>query len=220
MSAVATTTSAAAKPAAALPATQAAKPLPRLEDLIREAIDLGTRIAEAGGELTPDLEKVFDELNVTMAWKIEGYIVVREQLKALEAYYRGRARENEKAAQGMKNAVARLEYRLKESARRLNAAEFLGTERRLAFRPLEDELVIDSALLPPEWWVTTIEQVESKAPNEKEIIEALKMGEPVPGAKLVKRSQMNVYPNRQAPALAAPKTASKTKKAAATKEKK
>ena len=177
-----------------------------LPEMLRYAAEIGSIIAENGGELTPELEAVFDQVALNVPVKVESYVVMTEQLATLETYFRERAQALEVVARGVKRAYTRIEIRIKEVAKELKLVEVVGTDRKFRLSRGKPNLMIDPALLPEEWWIDP--PPAKKVPDTEGLRVALELGEKIPGAKLGETTTLRVYSNTETPA---PKAVTKKK---------
>lgn len=156
---------------------------------MRSIVDAILRISEPdeNGELSYDVDRQLDALNLSAAEKAEAYGIVYHQWtteacgnKELSAFYDQRA----KAA---KNRAERLKGRLYEEMQRMGVTELRGSALRACVELSPHSVEVTHPDAVPEQFKTTV--VETRI-EKKRLIEALKAGAEFSFAKLVRSTHL------------------------------
>lgn len=148
--------------------------------LTQEAIEINKLLFESGGELTPEIEKRLDNLDLSNREKVERYAIVREKCLIEAAYLKEKADVLLKIARAHKLVEQRLGENIKKHMLSLGLKEVNGETIRYVVSPTREELVIDEDKLSEKYKmsVTTLE------PDKERIREDLNKGLNVDGAEL------------------------------------
>lgn len=161
---------------------------------IQSAYDLETRLADSGGELTPEIEQWMQAINLNLPAAVDNTKLLMDRLETLSAEYRARAQAVTKVARGLDKTHDRIKENIKALAAVCEQPEFLGDKYRLLVTASKSKLVIEDENLIPEEY--KIPEVLLK-PDLGTIRQALEAGQEIPGAKLVASSSLRSYMNRK-----------------------
>ena len=156
--------------------------LTEIADAIIAAIDV-----DENGALTPESTAAVDALNLTLAQKADAYAIVHSQLTTRSAGNKELAAVFERRAKIEKHKADRLKERLHEVMTRTGTARIEGAlynacvEQSPACVAIDDEKALDE-----EWIETRVERRVRK----RELIEALKSGRAVRGARLIRNTHL------------------------------
>ena len=166
-----------------------------LYEIVAQAQVIENAIAEAGGELSPELEKALMQVDLSLTEKVEGYSHVIDRLESVATFWNGKADEYYAIASGVANAAKKIKERLKLAMVEMNKDEVFGESIRYKLTPTKGSLVIsDASKLPDEYLM-----IETKKVPDKEKIRAqLESFGDVPGASLEGGYQLRKYANRGA----------------------
>lgn len=168
-----------------------AKPLTLL---VAEMSGLVAAIVEAGGELSPELEAVFDGVQKDLAVKCDGYAFFMDRLDSEEKFWKERADQMARVARSIAGLRDRLKDRIKEAMIALDTTEIKGEEIRFKLSPMAPKLVINSELLPPSY----TKEVTERVPNKELIKHDIEVaGITVPGASLEEVFGLRKYLNKK-----------------------
>lgn len=151
-----------------------------LYEIVSQAQAIERAIAEAGGELTPEIEKVLMNVDLSLSAKVEGYAQVIDHLDNEALFWAKRAAEADKIAKSIQNAKKRLNERVKEAMIALGKKEVEGETIRFQLVENKGSLVIDETKLPQTHKMQVTEWVADKEKIRADL-EAL---QEVPGAEL------------------------------------
>lgn len=148
--------------------------------LTEEAMQINKILFETNGELTPELEKRLDELDITSQDKVEAYSVTCERFLIEYDWLKRKADELLKIARAYKAVEERLRENIKRHMLALGLKEAKGNTIRYVISQTKEKLVIDEDKLSDKYKmsVTTLE------PDNERIREELNKGEHVEGAEL------------------------------------
>lgn len=166
-----------------------------LYEIVSQAQIIEQQIAEAGGELSPELEQALANVDLSLTEKVEGYAQVIDRLESVSEYWSKKAKELSAISDGVDTAVKRIEERLKSAMIELRKDEVFGESIRFKLSTTKGSLVIeDSSKIPSQFLMT----VTTTIPDKEKIREALERADEVPGAKLLGGYRLNKYANRKA----------------------
>lgn len=163
-----------------------------LGDLVTGFSHILEKIAEAGGELTPELEALFDQIGGDLQIKADSYAFVMDKLEAEAEFWKARADSFARVSKSCDRLRDRMKDAIKAAMVQLKRDEIEGVDFRFKLssssRP---KLVLDEQLLPASWKMPVTELV----PDKKRIVTALDSGEQVPGARYEEVKSLRKYVN-------------------------
>lgn len=163
-----------------------------LGDLVTGFSHILERIAEAGGELTPELEALFDQVGGDLQVKADSYAFVMDKLEAEAEFWKARADSFARVSKSCDRLRDRMKDAIKAAMVQLKRDEIEGVDFRFKLstssRP---KLVLDEAILPAAWKMPVTELV----PDKERIVTALDSGEAVPGARYEEVKSLRKYVN-------------------------
>lgn len=166
-----------------------------LYQIVAQAQYIEQKIAEAGGELTPELEAALSNVDLSLAEKVEGYAHVIDRLESVSKYWNDKAEELYNVASGCANAAKRIKERLKQGMVEMSKEEVFGESIRYKLTPTKGSLVIsDASKIPDEFLMVETKKV----PDKEKIRTALESFASVPGASLEGGYQLRKYPVKAA----------------------
>lgn len=151
-----------------------------------EQLRINEMLEESGGELTPEIEEALMINEENFLAKADGYIETIAKYKALQ----DAAAERIKQLQSYKKTAENIEKRLKE--RLLYGMRIMQRDKveiglhKVSLRTTTSVNITDEVRLPNSFII-----VETK-PDKKRIGDALKSGELVPGAELVRNQSITI----------------------------
>lgn len=164
--------------------------------IVSLSANMGTilaEIAEAGGELSPRLEAMLDDIGTDLARKTDSYVMVMDKLEAEEAFWKAKAEGFSRVAKGCASIREKMKERIRAAIELTGEDEIRGDDFRFKLSPSKPALVIDEGLLPDSWKI----QVTTIAPDKERIRAALEAGEPVLGAALKETKSLRKYVNKK-----------------------
>jgi hypothetical protein len=165
-----------------------------LYSLVSQTQAIEKMLIEAGGELTPELEAMLDNVDVSMAQKIDGYAFVMEDCESRAAFWKAKADTYSKLAKSHAAIQERIKERLKAALIQLGKDEVQGNEIRFKLSKLNPKIVIwNEAELPDDFKII----VQTKAPDKERIQESLKEGFEVPGVRVEPVYSLRKYAARK-----------------------
>jgi|ERR1700722_1311668 len=161
-----------------------------LTQLVQQAQIIEAALIESGGELTPELEALISNLDLSMADKIDGYSFILERFESEAAFFKARAFIYTKAANGIANFQKKLEAKIKEAMIAMNVDEVSGKEVRFKLKNCALKLVIENEMeLAPAYQKI----VQTVQPDKEKIKEDLSFGLTVKGARLEGGKSLTTY---------------------------
>lgn len=151
-----------------------------LPALVREYSKIAEILATTGGELTPELEEQFKNLDIQTAGKIDGYHFLMKRLESEAEFWEEEAKRRKQIADGCYSIIDRLKGGILYAMTSLGTNEITGNAVRAKLSPTKGRLSIDDSILSDEWKITEIKKV----PDKERIREALEAFETIPGAKI------------------------------------
>lgn len=150
-------------------------------------------IVENGGELSPELETMFDNLGSQLSTKADGYAYFMEKLEHEADFWKEKANSYLKVSKSCANLKDRLNNSIKLAMRQLGTDEVKGDDVRFKLSKLPPKLVLDESL-PSSYKMAVTEYV----PDKDRIKHDLEIGLEVPGATLEPVWSLRKYANRKA----------------------
>jgi hypothetical protein len=165
---------------------------PGLGELVSKSAEITRVLIESGGELTPELEREMEHVDLAMADKMDACHFVAERLEREAEYFAEKAKRLQAIAIAHKKASDRIRARVKEAMLALGRTEVMGHEVRFTLVQGAPKLVIQESELPSEFKM----QVMQSVPDKERIKEALQRGDRVLGACWEPSYQLRTYVNR------------------------
>ena len=161
-----------------------------LISLVEQASQIESFLIEAGGELTPDIEKLLEVNGKDLALKVDSYSMILARMKYTAAFYKRRAEIFLDLADASEKVIDRLSNNLEFAMRTLDVKEIEGEDVGFKFVKAPPSVVIeDGEKVPADY--QNIKQTIT--PDKKRIGEDLKNGVPVPGCKLHQGEYLKEY---------------------------
>ncbi len=164
-----------------------------LPELLNQQAHIMSVIAENGGELPKELEIMLDNITLTVAEKIDGYVMICERFEMESDFWKQKATQYSKLSKTADTIQKKIKERVKECMIATGATEIKGIERRYLLTDLEDAVDIDEALLSDDYKKKTIVM----SPDKERIKQDLELGIEVLGASLRKVKSLRDYANAQ-----------------------
>ena len=166
--------------------------MPTLYELVSRTNELEQLIAEAGGEISPDMETALAELDISMPAKVYGYSVTMDRLKVAAKYWAEKAEQYSKIAGGINKAAERVKNGLKDAMLMLGKTELAGCDVKFNLSSGAPSLVLTDAL-PASYLLT----ITTTVPDKERIKADLRKGIKIPGAKLVPSLTLRSSANKE-----------------------
>ncbi len=164
-----------------------------LRTLVQQSNDLMSQLAEAGGELTPELESQLAHVELSLPEKIDSYSHLMDKLDLEIEMWKQKADFYYSIAKSCKNVKERLKENIKFAMQEMTVSEIKGNDVRFKLSNSKPTLLIDEELIDPLY----TSQVTTTVIDKKRIEEDLKNGVPVAGARLVENVSLRTYANRR-----------------------
>lgn len=151
-----------------------------LPEIMAQATAITQALIEAGGELSPELEKRLELNKQELAQKVDAYIFIDDRFQAEAKFFAERAKAYQKIARSFERLSDVLRERVKQVMVETDTKEIRGDEYRFVLSPTQPRLVIEEGKLPREFLI----QVTTVTPDKERIKTTLKDGFEIPGATL------------------------------------
>lgn len=158
--------------------------------LIRNASAVAELLADADGEITPEIESQLDSSNQELAAKADAYGMVMIQLEMQIEAAKTRLSEWGYFIRTRENALENMKNRLLIGMQTLEIAELAGSEVTFKIQLNNPSVVIENEALLPGEFITVEQPPPVKKIDKRQILEALKIGKPVPGARCERGSRL------------------------------
>lgn len=145
--------------------------------LVSEMHSILAEIINAEGELTPELEAMFDSVSSDLAIKADGYAFFMDRLKNEADFWKAKADGYYKVSQSCKNLRERLNDSIKNAMRVLDKTEIEGNDMRFVLSKLENKISIDERLLPENYKIIHTQKIVDR----ERVKEHTKAGIEIPG---------------------------------------
>ena len=167
-----------------------------LRDMIGFSSSIESKLLESGGELTPEIEKdleFLDLLNKTdLPSKVDAVEFTLKRLENLETEWKERAKAIQAVSQGIAKSRDRLKEYVKNALLDHAMDEIKGNAYRIKLNRVKPKLIIDETILDPKYTFKTI-VVEI----DKEMLRRdLEAGVTVAGATLEASYGLRTYANK------------------------
>lgn len=137
-------------------------------------------LLENDGLITPELEKLIEEIDINVQEKVDAYMAVLDRNKVDAEFFTQRAEKFYNVAKGKKLTIDRIKDRLKNLMLEHGKNELLGTEERFLLKPTKPRLLVDEKFVPQNFFM----EVKTIEPDKELIRQALEAGHAVSGCEL------------------------------------
>lgn len=166
-----------------------------LIDLIGKYRDVVTTMIDSGGELTPEVERLMQEIDSELPKKIDSYAVIDERLDAEIKYLKNIETQIKGKRQQLENIKKNCNDRIKMAILAMEKKTVEGEYYKYSLARSKPKIIIDEGMVPKEYKkeIVVIEV------DKKMIEEDLKTGVMVAGAKLEDSYSLRKYftPNKK-----------------------
>ena len=162
-----------------------------LVNLVKQANFLEQTLIESGGELTPELEEILNNIDINLPEKVDGYYSVLERFELAEKYWKDKATAFSNISSACKKLQVRLKENLKYAAKESGGDEITGKEYRFKVQKSPKSLVINEDKLASKWYIEEV----VLTPDKPRIKEALEAKEKIEGAYFEQGTQLRKYFN-------------------------
>lgn len=159
--------------------------------LVDQAAELEKQLLMSGGEITPEIEALLEAKEIHLPHKVDNYAGIMDRMDTVASFYKAKAEMYLRMAKAATNVSDRCSYNLKTAMQAIGSDEITGVDMRFKLvnsNPacvVEDEALIDASYKI----IETITKLD-----KKRIVEDLKLGVPVAGAKLERGQSLRCYP--------------------------
>jgi len=160
-----------------------------LVEIMQAFSKLSEALAEAGGELTPEIEANLATLDLKTAGKIDAYHFLMKRMETEAEFWEEEAKRRKQIAAGCYALADRLKNGILFAMQQLGTTEIAGNAVRAKLTATKGRLVIDEANLSDDWKMTEIRKV----PDKERIRAALDNLETVPGASIEGGQSVRFY---------------------------
>jgi hypothetical protein len=164
-----------------------------LFELVAQSNGLTQMIIEAGGELSPELEKQLTQLDLSVAEKVDGYNFAIDRLALEASHWKSKADFYLKIAKACETAQARIKDSLKKAMLDLGKTEIQGNDIRYVLSNTQPKLELDEKALDPAYKM----EIRELVPDKERIKLELKRGAQISGAKLIPGYSLRPYANKK-----------------------
>lgn len=161
-----------------------------LVEIVSQKAVILRKVLENGGELPPALEQQLDDIDLTLAEKIDGYIEFMAQMQAEELYWKAKASQASAVGKTCEKIRDRLKDRVKQLMQASKQTELLGNDMRFSLIPSKDALDLIEGLVPEEYKDAEVVWTV----NRDRVIQDLQLGIEIPGAAIREVKQLRTYP--------------------------
>ncbi len=159
-----------------------------LTEILASSNRLESLLIENGGELTPEIEKEFFQLELSKAQKVDGYSFMIQRLNMNCDYWAAKAAVYSNIAKSCRNAQARLKDRIKYTMIETKTDEVCGKESKFKICNAAKRLVIDSNLVPRKYKMEVTTIVDDKVRIKADLL----VGKKIKGAELQGGKQLRM----------------------------
>lgn len=164
---------------------------------LKSMVNLANQVIEAlvarEGEMTPEMETLVRELNVSIPDKIDAYVSVLERLELEESYWDRKSKMYQAVARGCKSQREYLKTVLKDALRSLDGKSVVsGIDSKISLAQAKPALIINEDELPPIYFMIK----QTKEPDKEKIRRDLELGVMIPGATLKESHSLRIGINK------------------------
>lgn len=161
--------------------------------IVSQVADLENQLIESGGEITEAIESALSIKDTHLPDKIDSYAAVIERFGMIEAHYEKQAEFYLKLAKASGAVVERCKDNLRHAMNELNVTELVGNDIKYKLSPTNPSAIIDSEdAIEASYKITeTIVKID-----KKKILEDMKLGVPVVGARMQENFRLTKSANR------------------------
>jgi len=138
-----------------------------------------SKLLEAGGEFTPEIEAMLAVVNETLPAKVDAYKAVMDRLDLASEFYSDKAKQYQTAAKSCSKAIERLKDNIKYAMHTLDTKAVEGVDFKFTLAEMASKVVVTGEV-PREY----MREVVKLEPDTDAIRSALVMGEKLPFAEL------------------------------------
>lgn len=161
-----------------------------LISLVHVVSSLEEKLIESNGEITEEIEKSLVIKDTSLPEKMDSYALVIDRMDSISKFYKDKAEFYLKLAKSANFVVDRCKHNIKESMILLGIDELEGFDVRFKLTPTSPTCVIEDESKIPE----TFLKKEIKI-DKKELVQVLKSGVLIEGARLEENKALRMYPN-------------------------
>lgn len=161
-----------------------------LLELVAQANEIERQILENNGELTPELEGLFDFAEGALVEKASQYEFTLKRLKEASSSWKKEADRYAKVSKSLERIEKSIRDRMKIALLELGRREISGKNTRIVLTETAPKLVIDGDV-PSNYQI----QVTELVPDKERIKEHLESGIEIPGARLEGGYALRFYAN-------------------------
>jgi hypothetical protein len=127
-----------------------------LMEIAQDAMALEQLIFEESGELGPTLEKWLDEVQGSLAVKVDHYHFAMQRFESSAEMLKKRAAQITAAARALENVSSSLKDRIKIAMETMGIDEVHGSDFRFKRTKGKDRVVIDEKVVSPEFYAERV----------------------------------------------------------------
>lgn len=163
-----------------------------LLSLVAQASDIETMLIQSGGEITPEIESLIEANEIELPEKIDNYALVMDRMQAISEFYKRKADVFLRLAKAADNVTNKCKDNLKLSMQAAGVNELAGFDVKFTLSNSNPSCVIENeSAIEGAYKVT---EVITRV-DKKKILEDLKLGVPVKGARLEQTKSLRQYAN-------------------------
>lgn len=167
-----------------------------LNEIIQESQGIIDALFESGGEITPETETLLANSKLELKEKIDAYAWVLQQFEDRKKFAENKMKEWNEIADRSEKAIEYLEHKVKFALESLDMVEIHGHEFSFKLRSNPPSVLLENeAAIPGEFIIT--ETKTTTRIDKKGILEKLKIGAEIPGAKMQRSIKLVVKPTER-----------------------
>lgn len=161
--------------------------------IVSQVAELENQLIESGGVLTEEIEKALAIVDTHLPEKIDSYAAVIERFDLVEQFYKDKAAFYLGMAKSASSVTERCKENLKFAMKELGVTELAGNDVKYKLSPTNPSAIIDSEdAIEASYKITeTIVKID-----KKKILEDMKLGVPVVGARMQENFRLTKSANR------------------------
>jgi hypothetical protein len=164
-----------------------------LSQIVSQVGDIETQLIESGGVITEAIEGALAVYDTHLPDKIDSYASIIERFDLVEQFYKDKAAFYMGLSKSAASVTERCKENLKSAMKHLCVTELVGNDVKYKLSPTNPSAIIDSEeALDSSYKITeTIVKID-----KKKILEDMKLGVPVVGARMQENFRLTKSANR------------------------
>ena len=165
----------------------------KLINALKDCETIEELIINSGGEITPDLEGVLKDIDLTVKESVDKTRITMERMELSADYWKKRAKESQLIGRALMAMHEKFKDQIKRIMVESDKQDLIGVDYRYKIVNKPSKIVVDESELSVEMCMEKITLV----PDMEKISALMAKGIKVPGCKYESVIALNCYPNKK-----------------------